>query len=34
MGIPYQNLINLSLRDCVHSQRKIRWVNAAHQRAA
>ena len=22
-GIPYQNLINLYLRDCVHSRRKI-----------
>jgi uncharacterized protein (DUF4415 family) len=27
-GIPYQNLINLYLRDCVQSQRKIsiKWV--------
>ncbi len=22
-GVPYQNLINLYLRDCVHSNRKI-----------
>jgi uncharacterized protein (DUF4415 family) len=28
-GIPYQNLINLYLRDCVQSQRKIsiKWVS-------
>ena len=26
MGIPYQNLINLYLRDCVDSHRKIAWV--------
>ena len=26
MGIPYQNLINLYLRDCVESHRKIQWV--------
>ncbi len=26
MGVPYQNLINLYLRDCVQSQRKIEWV--------
>lgn len=28
-GIPYQNLINLYLRDCVHSQRKIsvKWAS-------
>lgn len=27
-GIPYQNLINLYLRDCVQSERKvsIKWV--------
>ena len=27
-GIPYQNLINLYLRDCVQSERKLRmeWV--------
>ena len=27
-GIPYQNLINLYLRDCVQSQRKLnlRWA--------
>ena len=29
MGVPYQNLINLYLRDCVQSHRKIEW--AAHQ---
>ncbi len=26
MGVPYQNLINLYLRDCVKSHRKIEWV--------
>jgi uncharacterized protein (DUF4415 family) len=28
-GIPYQNLINLYLRDCVQSQRKLRlkWAS-------
>jgi uncharacterized protein (DUF4415 family) len=28
-GIPYQNLINLYLRDCVQSQRKIsiKWAS-------
>ena len=26
MGIPYQNLINLYLRDCVQAHRKIQWV--------
>ncbi len=26
MGVPYQNLINLYLRDCVQSHRKINWV--------
>ena len=28
-GIPYQNLINLYLRDCVQSERKIsiKWVS-------
>ncbi|MCD4782145.1 MAG: BrnA antitoxin family protein [Candidatus Omnitrophica bacterium] len=26
MGVPYQNLINLYLRDCVQSRRKIEWV--------
>jgi len=24
-GIPYQNLINLYLRDCAASQKKLRW---------
>ena len=28
MGVPYQNLINLYLRDCVQSHRRIQW--AAH----
>jgi uncharacterized protein (DUF4415 family) len=28
MGVPYQNLINLYLNDCVRSHRKIHW--AAH----
>lgn len=26
MGIPYQSLINLYLKDCVESQRKIKWA--------
>ena len=26
MEVPYQNLINLYLRDCVHSHRHIQWV--------
>lgn len=26
MGVPYQNLINLYLRDCVQSHRKIQWI--------
>ncbi|MBI3323707.1 MAG: BrnA antitoxin family protein [Candidatus Omnitrophica bacterium] len=26
LGVPYQNLINLYLRDCVQSQRHIQWV--------
>ena len=26
MEVPYQNLINLYLRDCVQSRRRIRWV--------
>ena len=26
MGMPYQNLINLYLRDCVQAHRKIEWV--------
>ncbi len=26
MGVPYQNLINLYLRDCVQTQRKIEWT--------
>ena len=25
MGVPYQNLINLYLRDCVQAHRKIEW---------
>lgn len=30
-GIPYQNLINLYLRDCVRTQRKpsVEWVSIA-----
>lgn len=27
MGVPYQNLINLYLRDCVQTHRKIEWVS-------
>jgi uncharacterized protein (DUF4415 family) len=30
MEVPYQNLINLYLRDCVQSHRHIQWV--AHSR--
>ncbi len=26
MGVPYQNLINLYLRDCVQTHRKIEWI--------
>ena len=26
MGVPYQNLINLYLRDCVQAHRKIEWT--------
>ena len=26
MGVPYQNLINLYLRDCVQSHRKVEWL--------
>jgi predicted DNA binding CopG/RHH family protein len=28
-GVPYQNLINLYLQDCAHSQKKLRlnWVS-------
>ena len=26
LEVPYQNLINLYLRDCVQSHRHIRWV--------
>ncbi|PIW61856.1 MAG: antitoxin [Candidatus Omnitrophica bacterium CG12_big_fil_rev_8_21_14_0_65_50_5] len=26
MGVPYQNLINLYLRDCAQSRRKIEWI--------
>ena len=26
MEVPYQNLINLSLRGCVQSHRHIRWM--------
>ncbi len=27
VGIPYQNLINIYLRDCAVSHRKLAWVN-------
>lgn len=27
MGVPYQNLINLYLRDCVQSHRSIEWAS-------
>ena len=26
MGVPYQNLINLYLRDCVQTHRTIEWI--------
>ena len=26
-GVPYQNLINLYLKDCVHSQRRLKWAS-------
>ena len=26
-GIPYQNLINLYLKDCVESHRKLKWAS-------
>jgi uncharacterized protein (DUF4415 family) len=26
VGIPYQNLINIYLRDCAQSHRKLEWV--------
>ena len=28
-GVPYQNLINLYLQDCVHSQKKLRLIWAS-----
>ena len=32
MEVPYQNLINLYLRDCVQSHRQIQWVEHASSR--
>ncbi|MDP2941383.1 MAG: BrnA antitoxin family protein [Candidatus Omnitrophota bacterium] len=29
MGVPYQNLINLYLWDCVRGERKLRWTAQA-----
>jgi uncharacterized protein (DUF4415 family) len=29
MGVPYQTLINLYLRDCATSRRRLRWGKAA-----
>ena len=26
-GIPYQNLINLYLKECAHAQRKLKWAS-------
>jgi len=26
-GIPYQNLINLYLKECAHSQKKLKWAS-------
>jgi len=30
-GIPYQNLINLYLRDCAQKQKRLRWIGAPHK---
>jgi predicted DNA binding CopG/RHH family protein len=27
LGVPYQNLINLYLRDCAASHRKLKWAS-------
>ena len=27
LGVPYQNLINLYLRDCAASQRRLKWAS-------
>lgn len=27
LGVPYQNLINLYLRDCAASHRRLKWVS-------
>ena len=29
MGVPYQTLINLYLRDCAASRRRLTWARAA-----
>lgn len=29
MGVPYQTLINLYLRDCAVSRRRLKWSRAA-----
>jgi len=26
VGVPYQNLINIYLRDCVQSHRRLEWI--------
>ncbi len=26
-GVPYQNLINLYLKECAHAQRKLKWAS-------
>ncbi len=26
-GIPYQNLINLYLKECAHNQKKLKWAS-------
>ena len=33
-GVPYQNLINLYLRECAHSGRRLRMVWAPRAKAA
>jgi uncharacterized protein (DUF4415 family) len=29
MGVPYQTLINLYLRDCAASRKRLKWARAA-----
>ena len=30
-GVPYQNLINLYLQDCAHSQKKLKLTSASEK---